>query len=82
LVERATPPHDRRQVILTLTSDGAELCARAMDAIDAFNQALARNLEDRLVRKAVGALETLLGAIVDDHRLLTRLLLRPSQARD
>jgi DNA-binding MarR family transcriptional regulator len=82
LVERATPAHDRRQVILTLTGDGNDLCERATDVVDAFNETLVRDIEDGLMRKATSALETLLGATVHDEALLTRLLLRPDQPRD
>jgi len=76
LVERTTPREDRRQVLLTLTPEGAEACRASLQAIYRVNRALLAGLDDEEQRAVARALESFLAALVDDEALLRRLTLR------
>ncbi len=75
-VERATPREDRRQVLLTVTQAGREVCEAARKAIFALGGRLLYGLEDESQRATARAFETILANLLDDPALLERLLLR------
>ncbi|HXQ15383.1 MAG TPA: MarR family transcriptional regulator [Caulobacteraceae bacterium] len=76
LVERKTPRQDRRQVVLTLTSEGRRLCKRSLRAVYRVNRELLDGLAEADQRGFARALEAFLGRLVDDPQLLQRLTLR------
>jgi DNA-binding MarR family transcriptional regulator len=76
LVRRATPPEDRRQVVLTLTEEGHAACHRSLRAIFALNRELLAGLAEAEQRAVARALEAFLAGLVGDERLRRRLLLR------
>jgi DNA-binding MarR family transcriptional regulator len=78
LVERMTPREDRRQVVLTLTSEGQRVCKRSMRAVFRVNRELLGGLDEPDQRTFARALEAFLGRLVDDPELLQRLTLRDS----
>jgi DNA-binding MarR family transcriptional regulator len=79
---RATPPSDRRQVVLSLTEAGRETCRRSMRAIFEVNRELASDMSDEDRRAAVRMLQALLGRLVSDPALRQRLLLRDERTAD
>jgi DNA-binding MarR family transcriptional regulator len=81
LVERATPREDRRQVVLTLTQDGAEACRASLRAIFRVNRELLADLAEEDQRGVARALEAFLSRLVEDEDLLRRLMLRDAAAR-
>jgi DNA-binding MarR family transcriptional regulator len=79
LVERTTPREDRRQVLLTLTPDGAAACRRSLQAIYRVNRDLLAGLAEDEQRAVARAFEACLAALVDDEALLRRLTLRETR---
>jgi DNA-binding MarR family transcriptional regulator len=75
-VQRATPPEDRRQVILTLTELGAATCERSLKAVFDLNRELFGAVPEEEQRGVARAFEAVVGALVKDEDLLRRLLLR------
>jgi DNA-binding MarR family transcriptional regulator len=76
LVERTTPREDRRQVVLTLTDEGRQLCQRSMRAVFRLNRELLEGLAESDQRVVARALEGFLHRLVDDPDLRQRLTLR------
>lgn len=76
LVERETPPTDRRQVVLNLTAPGRSTCREALKIIWRHNQSLLDRLDEARQREVARALEHFLDVLVDDRALLERLLFR------
>lgn len=79
LVRRATPPEDRRQVVLTLTDEGHAACRRSLRAILALNRELLAGLAESEQRAVARAFESFLAGLVRDERLRRRLLLRDAE---
>ena len=75
LVERATPPEDRRQVLLTLTEQGGKTCRESLKAIYRLNRDLLVDLSETEQRTLAHAFQRLLVGLVDDEPLRSRLLL-------
>jgi len=80
LARRATPPEDRRQVVLTLTEAGREACRRSLRAIFGVNRDLLAGLTEPEQRVLARAFESFLAALVKDESLRRRLLLRDEDA--
>jgi DNA-binding MarR family transcriptional regulator len=76
LVRRATPPHDRRQVVLTLTETGRAVCHKSLRAIFRLNRELLVSLDDPAQRAVARALEVFVDRLVDDDDLRRRLKMR------
>jgi DNA-binding MarR family transcriptional regulator len=81
LVERTTPREDRRQVVLTLTEAGRELCQRSMQVIFAVNRELTTDLPEADKRAAAAMLEQVLAQLVPEPALRERLMLRDNRTR-
>lgn len=81
LVERATPPQDRRQVVLTLTDEGRRLCRRALQAVFRVNRELLAEVAEPEQRVVARTLEAFLGRLVDDPDLRQRLTLREASTQ-
>ena len=75
-VQRATPPEDRRQVILTLTEAGAATCERSLKAVFDLNREILAGVAEGEQRSVARAFEAVVAALVDDETLRRRLLLR------
>jgi len=75
-VERATPPEDRRQVILTLTEAGTATCERSLKAVFDLNREVLAEVGEAEQRSVARAFEAVVGALVPDEDLRRRLLLR------
>jgi DNA-binding MarR family transcriptional regulator len=79
-VERVTPASDRRQVVLTLTDAGRDVCAKSLREVFRVNRHLLDGLPDEADRRAMTrGLELFLGRLVDDPELLKRLSLRDEE---
>jgi DNA-binding MarR family transcriptional regulator len=76
LVARATPPEDRRQVVLTLTEAGLIACRGSLRAIYRLNRELLSGLGDEEQRALAHAFERFLAHLVPEPALLERVLLR------
>jgi DNA-binding MarR family transcriptional regulator len=76
LVERATPPEDRRQVALTLTEAGKVARRRSLQAVYRVNRELLADLPEASQRALARGLDELLGRLVVDPELRQRLRLR------
>jgi DNA-binding MarR family transcriptional regulator len=74
LVERTTPPTDRRQVLLTVTTAGKTLHQRALRAVYRVNRRALENIPEETQRIVVRAKSTMLGNLVADPELTRRLL--------
>jgi DNA-binding MarR family transcriptional regulator len=79
LVGRTTPREDRRQVVLSLTEVGRDVCRRSMQVIFDVNRELTTDLPLEDKRAAAGMLEVLLARLVPDPALRERLLLRDNR---
>ena len=79
LVERATPPEDRRQVVLTLTEAGTAACRRSLQAIYRVNRDLLGDMAEDEQRALARALDRLVERLAPDPDLLGRLRLRQSR---
>ncbi|MBV9994628.1 MAG: MarR family transcriptional regulator [Caulobacteraceae bacterium] len=77
LVERTTPPQDRRQVVLRLTHAGFSLARTAKEAVEALNARLLDGIDEAAQRAAHTVLERLLANAMEDGDLPHRLLLAP-----
>jgi DNA-binding MarR family transcriptional regulator len=80
LVERATPPEDRRQVKLTLTDPGRDRCEASLKAIYELSLTLLEGLPEEAQRQFARTLEALLGNLLDDPGLVDRLTLRAADS--
>jgi MarR family transcriptional regulator, lower aerobic nicotinate degradation pathway regulator len=76
LVERSTPREDRRQVVLTLTEVGRDVCRRSMRVIFDVNRELTADMSPADQQAAAATLEQLLAKLVPDATLRERLMLR------
>jgi DNA-binding MarR family transcriptional regulator len=79
-VIRTTPPQDRRQVVLTLTDAGRELCRRSLQAIYRVNRELLSDLDEEKQRELARALEAVLARLTPDPAMRERLTLRDARA--
>jgi MarR family transcriptional regulator, lower aerobic nicotinate degradation pathway regulator len=76
LVQRTTPPEDRRQVVLTLTEAGHDACRRSLRAIFRLNRELLAGVAEAEQRAVARALEAFVACLVADETLRARVLLR------
>jgi DNA-binding MarR family transcriptional regulator len=74
LADRATPPTDRRRVVLTLTHTGRDLYRRAVQVITDLNREMAVGLPDDLQRTVIRAEEIMLRNLVREPGLADRLM--------
>jgi DNA-binding MarR family transcriptional regulator len=74
LADRATPPTDRRRVVLTLTDAGRNLYRRAVQVITDLNREMAVGLPDDLQRTVIRAEEIMLRNLVREPGLADRLM--------
>jgi DNA-binding MarR family transcriptional regulator len=74
LVERSTPPGDRRKVTLALTAKGNRLHQRATAAIQNANRTVFAGVPDAELRQAVGVLQAAVGAVLTDPKEAEMLL--------
>jgi DNA-binding MarR family transcriptional regulator len=79
-VVRTTPPKDRRQVVLTLTEAGRELCRRSLQAIFRVNRELLADFDEEGRRQLARALEAVLARLTPDAAMRERLTLRDARA--
>jgi len=75
LVERATPPSDRRQVLLSLTDRGRKILERSRQIVDQLNSELVRTLSDSERRAIARGFRQIVANLADEPALLRRLLL-------
>ena len=75
LVERSTPPSDRRQVLLSKTEVGRDVLDAARRIVDGVNNELVRALPDADQRAIARGFTTIVSNLVPDPALLRRLLL-------
>jgi len=75
LVERTTPPSDRRQVLLSMTEVGRDVLESARAVVDRVNNDLVRALPDADQRAIARGFATIVSNMVSDPALLRRLLL-------
>lgn len=66
LVERSTPPEDRRQVRLSLTGKGREVYEAAMSVLMPLNRLSVAGLDERQLREMSRGLATVVSNLVDD----------------
>jgi DNA-binding MarR family transcriptional regulator len=76
LVARATPPQDRRQVVLTLTDKGRDAYRGSVKAIYRLNRQLLEGLPEDEMRRVARALAQVTVNLTPDPDLQARLLLR------
>ncbi|MES2032770.1 MAG: MarR family transcriptional regulator [Pseudomonadota bacterium] len=69
LVERSTPPEDRRQVRLCLTAKGAETYDAAMTVMMPLNRMSVAGLNEEQLRQMSRGLATVVDNLVDDPEL-------------
>jgi DNA-binding MarR family transcriptional regulator len=74
LVDRTTPPTDRRQVLLTITAEGQALHERALRAVYRVNRRALEAIPEDVQRTVVRAQKSMLGALIGDADLTRRLL--------
>jgi DNA-binding MarR family transcriptional regulator len=74
LVERATPPADRRQVLLTLTAQGRSGHQQALRAVYRINRRALEGLPEDVQRSFARAQQAMLTNLIDDRDLTRRLL--------
>jgi DNA-binding MarR family transcriptional regulator len=74
LVERSTPPGDRRKVTLTLTPKGARLHQRATAQIRQVNHTVFSSIPEDRLREATRVLQSAIGSVVMERRELDMLL--------
>jgi DNA-binding MarR family transcriptional regulator len=74
LVERHTPPDDRRKVTLKLTPAGGRLYKRALSMIQKVNHAVFIGIADEQLQRMTDVLRTVLGSVIDDPKTLEMLL--------
>ncbi|HWA61499.1 MAG TPA: MarR family transcriptional regulator [Caulobacteraceae bacterium] len=81
LVERSTPPSDRRQVLLNLTADGRQTLDQALRVIYRLNRAVLAGLDESAQRSFVRAERAMLVNLVPDETLRENLFRmdRPDQ---
>jgi DNA-binding MarR family transcriptional regulator len=66
LVDRVTPPNDRRKVSLSLTAAGEAVHAQVIPALVAFNLGNLKALSPTRQREVTRALQTILKAVIGD----------------
>lgn len=69
LVTRTTPPHDRRQVLVALTSAGRAAYERGLTAVRSWNEAAAAHLPEDRLETLLEMLGQVLAGSVDDEVL-------------
>lgn len=74
LVERSTPPGDRRKVTLALTAKGNRLHQRTLAAIQNANRAVFAGVSEPELRQAVGVLQAAIRAVLPDPKEVNMLL--------
>jgi DNA-binding MarR family transcriptional regulator len=74
LVERATPPADRRQVLLSLTQQGSSVHRQALRAVYRINRRALEGIPKDTQRTVVRAKQAMLTNLVADRDLARRLL--------
>ncbi|HEX3917802.1 MAG TPA: MarR family transcriptional regulator [Caulobacteraceae bacterium] len=74
LVERSTPPGDRRKVTLALTAKGNRLHQRALAAIQNANRTVFAGVPDDDLRHAVSVLQAAISAVLIDPKDIEMLL--------
>lgn len=74
LVERATPPQDRRKVLLLLTEAGADLHARALPVVRSCNAGVLEGAADAQIRTAARVLQGVIRRTVDNPDDAQRLI--------
>jgi DNA-binding MarR family transcriptional regulator len=74
LVERATPPADRRQVLLSLTPRGSSVHRQALQAVYRVNRRALEGIPEGTQRTVVRAKQAMLTNLVADPDLARRLL--------
>jgi MarR family transcriptional regulator, lower aerobic nicotinate degradation pathway regulator len=74
LVERATPPADRRQVLLSLTQQGSSVHRQALRAVYRVNRRALEGIPEDTQRTVVRAKQAMLTNLVADRDLARRLL--------
>jgi DNA-binding MarR family transcriptional regulator len=75
LVERTTPPNDRRQVLLTITPAGRDMQDVARKLVEDLNDELVENLPDADQRAIARGFEKIVAKLATDPGHLKRLLL-------
>jgi DNA-binding MarR family transcriptional regulator len=75
LVERTTPPADRRQVLLSATASGSATHRRALQAVYRVNRRALETLPEGVQRSFARAQQTMLTNLIDDPKLAQRLLM-------
>lgn len=74
VVERSTPPGDRRKVELALTDKGEAVYVAAVDILARFNRAALEGIDVAAQRQIVRSLKTLVSNLVTDPVLRAELL--------
>jgi DNA-binding MarR family transcriptional regulator len=74
LVERATPPNDRRQVLLTATAAGLAANSQALRAVYRLNRRALEALDEETQRLVCRAQQTMIASLVGEPALVRRLL--------
>lgn len=74
VVERSTPPGDRRKVELVLTDKGEALYFEAVEALARFNRLALRGIDVDAQRQIVRSLKTLVSNLVPDPKLRAELI--------
>ena len=75
LVERTTPPADRRQVLLSATKSGSAAHQKALQAVYRVNRRALETLPEDVQRTFARAQQTMLTNLIDDPELARRLLM-------
>jgi DNA-binding MarR family transcriptional regulator len=76
LVERQTPPTDRRQVLLSLTDEGRSTTGKSLDVIRKLNRQLVTDMADPEQRAVARAFQRFVTNLVDEPALRRRLMLQ------
>jgi DNA-binding MarR family transcriptional regulator len=74
LVERTTPPSDRRQVLLTVTAAGRAVHQRALRCVYRVNRRTLKGIPEDAQRMLVRTKQAMLTNLVADQNLARRLL--------
>jgi DNA-binding MarR family transcriptional regulator len=74
LVERHTPPTDRRQVLLNLTTQGRKVYAAALKVITEANRSIVVGLTDDALRGFMRAERAMIGNLVGDEAAADRVV--------
>lgn len=73
-VQRATPPSDRRQVLLTITPAGEAVYAACLNEHDAYTAEVTKGLSKAEIDELYRLVQILLGGMIDDERTRDQVL--------